>query len=465
MSGRIVVVGGGAAGIGAAGAAKATDPDLEVLVFTEYEDAAYSPCGIPYVHGREIDSFERLFLQGKEHYEEMGIHIRYQTLVTSIDLRARQVTVEAAADGAFDTGRRERVVERHLGRGEPVPFDRMVVATGFDYQDPGIPGGDLRGLYFVKNIRRAMEWDRVLDEAKVAVVVEASPLGLEMITALAHRGLETHVVDPRPWALAEAADPDIMEPVQDSWGEMGVKMHWNTEVEAFLGDGRVRAVRTSEGELPADLVVVCTHKRPNNLLAQQAGIKVGSTGGIVVDEGMATSEDGVWAGGDCVEVPHTLTRLPLQGLTGSHAYAQGKVAGTNAAGGSREYRPVYVPWGMVAGTWMIGGVSFGETTAEALGIPYVLGVAEGISRARYYPDMKKIRVKLLCEPDTLRLIGAQMVGGEGIKERADFLGVCVRTGVTMEDLATMENVYSPPIGALNEPISLAAQQGMAELRR
>jgi NADH oxidase (H2O2-forming) len=180
---------------------------------------------------------------------------------------------------------------------------------------------------------------------------------------------------------------------------------------------------------------------------------------------MATSEDGVWAGGDCVEVPHTLTRLPLQGLTGSHAYAQGKVAGTNAAGGSREYRPVYVPWGMVAGTWMIGGVSFGETTAEALGIPFVLGVAEGISRARYDPDMKKIRVKLLCEPDTLRLIGAQMVGGEGIKERADFLGVCVRTGVTMEDLATMENVYSPPIGALNEPISLAAQQGMAELRR
>ena len=465
MGDRLIVVGGGAAGIGAAGAAKQTDPDIDPLVFTEYEDAAYSPCGIPYVHGREIDSFERLFLQGKEHYAEMGIDIRYETLVTSIDLSAKRVTVRSVAGDAFDTATRERLVEEHLGEGETHEFDRLVVATGFDYQAPGVPGGNLGGLYFVKNIRRAMEWDKVLEDVKVAVVVEASPLGLEMITALAHRGIETHVVDPRPWALAEAADPDIMGPVQDSWAEMGVKMHWNVEVEAFVGDGTVRAVRTSEGELPADVVVVCTHKRPNNLLAQQAGISVGSTGGVVVDDHMATSKPDVWAAGDCVEVPHKLTRLPLQGLTGSHAYAQGKVAGANAAGGDRAYQPVYVPWGMVAGMWMIGGVSFGETTAKALGIPYVLGVAEGISRARYYPDMKKVRVKLLADPDSLALIGAQMVGGEGIKERADFLGMCVRKGVTMADLATMENVYSPPIGALNEPISLAAQQGMAELAK
>ena len=133
------------------------------------------------------------------------------------------------------------------------------------------------------------------------------------------------------------------------------------------------------------------------------------------------------------------------------------------AGGSRRYQPVYVPWGMVAGKWMIGGVSFGETLATALGIPFVLGKAQGISRARYYPDMKKILVKLLAEPGSGRLIGAQMVGGEGIKERADFLAMAVKVGITLEDLAFMENVYSPPIGALNEPIALAAQNGLANL--
>jgi len=182
----------------------------------------------------------------------------------------------------------------------------------------------------------------------------------------------------------------------------------------------------------------------------------------VIDDHMSTSAADVWAAGDVCEVPHGVGGLPLQGLTGSHAYAQGKVAGTNAGGGERAYQPVYVPWGMVAGKWMIGGVAFGEVAATALGIPHVIGQAVGISRARYYPGVKQVRVKLLAEPGSLRLIGAQMVGGEGIKERADFLAVAVRKGITLYDLATMENVYSPPIGALNEPISVAAQNGVAE---
>ncbi len=127
------------------------------------------------------------------------------------------------------------------------------------------------------------------------------------------------------------------------------------------------------------------------------------------------------------------------------------------------HNPVFVPWGMLAGEWMIGGVSFGETLATALGLPFVTGVADGITRARYYPGVKPIKVKLLADPSTRRLIGAQMIGGEGIKERADFLGIVARTGVTVDTLATMENVYSPAIGALNEPIALAAQALVAKL--
>jgi len=436
------VVGGGAAGIGAAGAAKQADPSAEIKVFTEFEDVGYSPCGIPYVHGREIETFEGLILQGKEFYENAGLDVHYETTVASLDLAGHAVV---------------------LASGERVPYDRLVVATGFTYADPGVPGSDLDGLHYVKNIRRAMEWDPILDQAKTAVVVEASPLGLEMTTALAHRGLDTHLVDPHPWALSEVADPDIMKPVQDSWVEMGVHLHFNTKVEAFLGDTTVRGVRTAEGEIAADVVVVCTHKRPNNALARAAGLQIGSTGGIVVDERMATTVPGVFAAGDCCEIPQGMTMLPLQGLSGSHAYAQGKVAGTNAANGSRSYDPVFVPWGMVAGKWMVGGVSFGETTARALGMPYRLGVATGISRARYYPGMHKVQVKLLAEPKSLAIIGAQLVGGEGIKERADFLAMAAKKGITLRDLATMENVYSPPIGALNEPIALAAQNGLARL--
>jgi NADH oxidase (H2O2-forming) len=437
-----VIIGGGAAGLGAAGGVKAADPGADVVVYTEYEDVAYSPCGIPYVHGGEIPDFERLFLAGKQAYVDAGIDVHYETAVIAVDTAAHTVAVE--------------------GEGT-VPYDSLIIATGWNYADPGVPGGDLDGLYFVKNIRKAMEWDKVISETKSAVVVEAGPLGLEMVTALAHRGVETHLIDPNPYALAMMADPDIMAPVEDSWRELGAHLHFNTTLEGFVGNGagKVRAVATSDGEIPADLVVVATHKTPNNTLAEAAGLKIGSTGGIIVDERMKTSAPDVWAAGDAVEIPHGLTRTPLQGLTGSHAYAQGKTAGTNAGGGDRAYRAVYVPWATPAGKWVIGGASFGETTATALGIPYVLAVAEGISRARYYPGVQKVKIKLLAEPGTLRLIGAQMIGGgEGIKERADFLAQAVRFGMTLHDLATMENVYSPAIGALNEPIVLAATNGL-----
>ncbi|WP_232663337.1 FAD-dependent oxidoreductase [Pseudonocardia sp. TRM90224] len=443
MPRKTVIIGGGAAGLGSAGGVKAADPSAEVVVYTQFEDVAYSPCGIPYVHGGEIPDFERLFLAGKQAYVDAGIDVHYETEVTSIDTDGRTVTV--GGEGV-------------------ITYDNLIIATGFEYADPGVPGSELGGLYYVKNIRKAMEWDKVIAETKRAVVVEASPLALEMVTALAHRGVETHLIDPNPYALATMADADIMEPVQESWREMGVHLHFNTTLKAFLddGNGQVRGVSTSDGDIAAELVVVATHKTPNNRLATAAGLKLGSTGGIIVDDHMKTSAPNVWAAGDVCEIPHGLTRTPLQGLTGSHAYAQGKAAGTNAGGGDRAYRAVYVPWGTPAGKWVIGGASFGETTATALGIPYVLGVAEGISRARYYPGVKKVKVKLLAEPGTLRLIGAQMVGGgEGIKERADFLAQAIRFGMTMHDLSTMENVYSPAIGALNEPIVVAATNGVA----
>ena len=441
MASEIVVIGGSAAGMGAAGAAKQVDRDARIIVFTEQQDVAYSPCGIPYVHGKEIDSFDRLILQNKQFYEDQGFEIHYETVVSAINTAAHTVSVPGMGD---------------------VHYDRLVIGTGFHYERPDIPGIDLEGLYWVRDIRNAEKWDRIFNDVKAAVVAEAQPIGVEMATALAHRGIETHLVDPHPWAMAEIADPDIMAPVEESWRELGVNIHFNTRIDAFLGTDKVRAVQTSDGEIAVDAVVMGTKKLPNNKLAAEAGIKLGSTGGIIVDQHMRTSAPDVFAAGDAVEVPQGTTGVPVQGLSGSHAYAQGKVAGSGAAGKLRSYQAVYVPWGLVGGKWMVGGVSFGETLAGALGIPFIVGVAEGISRARYYPDFKKIRVKLLAEPGTLKLIGAQLVGGEGVKERCDFLAMAARQGLTLHDIAWMENVYSPAMGALNEPMALAAQNGLSK---
>ena len=439
---KIVVIGGGAAGLGAAGAAKGANPDAEILVYTEFADVAYSPCGIPFVHGKEIESFETLFLATKEQYVKTGIDVHYETTVSSINTDAKTISVDGEGD---------------------VRYDRLIIATGWLYSDPGLPGNDLDGLYRVKDIRHAMEWDKVIEQSKSAVIVESGFIAMEMTSALRHRGLDVTLVDPGPYPMSDVADPEIVEPVRNQWEEMGVDLQWGNKVTAYRGSGKLTHVETEKGDVQADIAIIGTHKTPNNVLAEAAGIKTGTTGGIIVDSHMRTSVDGVFAAGDCTEIPHGVSNVPLQGLSGSHAYAQGKTAGVNAGGAEREYRSVYVPWGMLAGEWMLGGVSFGEVTASALGLEFVTGVANGITRARYYPGVKPITVKLLADPESRKLIGGQMVGGEGIKERADFLGMMTRTGIRVDQIATMENVYSPAIGALNEPIAVAAQNLLANL--
>ncbi len=441
---RIIVIGGGAGGISAASTSKSVAPGASVTVFTEYEDVAYSPCGIPFVLGKEIPDFERLFLQTSEHYASIGIDLRLKTAVTAIDLKGRTVSVGP----------------------DKFPWDRLIIATGFEYEKPEMPGVDLEGIHYVKNIRRAMEFDKVLDTVKKVVVMAATPLGIEITGNLAHRGLETHLVDEGAWLMSEVADPDIMEPVQKSLEEEGAVIHFGVKVLEFRGEGgKLRSVVTTGGEIECDVAVIATHKKPNNRISREAGVEIGSTGGIIVDDHMRTSVKDVYAAGDCAEVVHGVTDIPIQGLSGSHAYSQGRVAGANAGGVERSYDPVFVPWGMVGGQVQIGGVSLGETLHKALGIPHFVAAATGISRARYYPGVTRIRVKLIVDPDTHRVLGAQMSGGEGIKERADFLAFSIKRGARIEDFAWMENVYSPPIGALMEPIALAAQAGLAELAK
>jgi NADH oxidase (H2O2-forming) len=441
---RVIVIGGGGGGTAAATIAKRLKPELKVSVFTEFQDIAYSPCGIPFVHGREIPRFEDLFLSTVERYREDGLDMRMETVVTDIDLDRRTITAKNVPEG----------------------FDQLVICTGFVWEQPNVPGANLDGLHYVKDIRRSMEFDKELDGMKRIAVIGSGPLGVEMAGNLGHRGLQVDLIDEGPWVLHEVLDPDVAQPVHESLEKRGVSLRLGTRLEGFEGtDGRVRAVATSKGTFECDAAVVALHKVPNTTLAEAAGLKLGTTGAVVVDDHMRTSAAGVWAAGDVIEVPHGLSMVPIAGLTGSHAYAQGRVVAINVTGGDMAYDPVWVPWGMVAGDYTIGGFSMGENLAQSLGVPYVVAKGVGVSRARYFPGATRTHVKLLAEPETLRLVGGVIHGGEGVKERSDFLAFAAKRGATLYDLAYMENIYSPPIGALFEPIAIAAQNGLAEQRQ
>ena len=256
------MIGGGPGGLGAAGAAKGTDPNAETVVYTQFEDVAYSPCGIPFVHGKEIDSFDRLFLATKEQYVKSGIDVRYETTVTSIDRRNKTINVESEGN---------------------VRYDKLVLCSGWNYKELDIPGNDRGGIYRVKNIRSAMEWDKFLDSVKTAVIVECGPIAVEMVSAMVHRGIKTTVIDPNPWPMSDAVDPEIIEPVRKDWEEAGVDLKWGETVTAFCGTDTVTHVETTFGDVQADIVILGTPKVPNNALAQASGLKIGSPGGIIID--------------------------------------------------------------------------------------------------------------------------------------------------------------------------------------
>ena len=219
MSERLIVIGGGGAGTAAATIAKRLNPDLRVTLFTEFPDIAYSPCGIPFVHGREINDFDSLFLSTVERYVEDGLDMRMETTVTDLDLDRGTLTARNTHEG----------------------FDKLVIGTGFTWQKPDVPGSNLEGLHYVKDIRAAMLFDEELDDMKRVVVYGATPLGVEMAGNLGHRGLQVDFVDEGPWVLSEVLDPDVAEPVHESLEQRGVTMRLGTKVEGFVDrGGRVR---------------------------------------------------------------------------------------------------------------------------------------------------------------------------------------------------------------------------------
>ena len=414
MAFRVVVIGGGAAGIGAAGGGEGGGPGQPRWSSTpSTRTSAYSPCGIPYVHGKEIPTSSRCSSPTKQAYVDAGIDIHYDTVGHGIRHPAHRSSTSRARGTSPTTASSSPPASTTPTRASPA-------ATSAASTTSRTSAGPWSGT-------------RSSTVYEDGVVVEACPLGLEMVTALAHRGIETHLVDPHPWALAEAGRPRHRRAGRGVLGRDGRE-------DALQHPAR--GVRRRTGELPGGPHLRRrAARRPGRSSAPTRSQRPARRGRRARDR-LHRRDRRRRADGD-VGARGVRRRRLLRGPARRHQrpapgpdraatptprarWRAPRPARRRAA--TRPYQPVYVPWGMVAGKWMIGGVSFGETTAPALGIPYVLGVAAGISRARYYPDVKPVRVKLLAEPGTLRLIGAQMVGGEGIKERADFLAMAVHDG-------------------------------------
>ncbi|WP_454321056.1 FAD-dependent oxidoreductase [Streptomyces phaeoluteigriseus] len=453
---RLVVIGADAAGMSAASQARRLKGpgELDIVAFERGHFTSYSACGIPYWVGGDVTERDDLIARTPEEHRARGIDLRLRTEVTAIDLDRQAVHARDVDSGAESW----------------TAYDKLVIATGARPIRPDMPGADAGGVHGVQTLDDGQELldtlTRTGARGRHAVVVGAGYIGVEMAEALINRGFSVTVVN-RGREPMSTLDPDMGRLVHRAMEGLGITMVNDAEVTELLTheDGRVRAVVTRDAEYPANVVVLGIGVRPETTLAEAAGLPLGAHGGLLTDLAMRVrGHENVWAGGDCVEVLDLVSGQERHIPLGTHANKHGQIIGTNAGGG-------YAVFPGVVGTAVskvcdleIARTGLREKDARRAGLQFETVTVESTSRAGYYPGARPMTVKMLAERRTGRLLGVQIVGGEGAGKRVDIAAVALTAGMTAEQMTTLDLGYAPPFSPVWDPVLVAARKAAAKVR-
>lgn len=451
MARRLVIIGGDAAGMTAAAQARrmASADELEILAFERGSRTSYAACGLPYLIGGLVEAPAELVARTPEEHQAKGIDVRIRHEVTAIDTQTATVTVRN-----LDTDQ-ESVTH----------YDELLIATGASGITPPWPGIDAEGVLQLRTLADAAKVEQALAAGtRHAVVVGAGYIGLEVAENLLARGLAVSVIEKLDSPMGAVLDADMAAAVTDAMRSAGIDLRLGTSVTGFtVSDGRVTAVETEAGPVKADLVVIGLGVRANTELARAAGIGVGESGGIIVDDHQRTGAPHVWAAGDCVESRHRMTGRGVVMALGTHANKQGRCAGTNIAGGEATF-------GGVLGTAItkfkqleIARTGLTEREAAAAGLDAFAEITAASNRAGYYPGAQSMRIKIVAERQTGKLLGAQIVGGEDAGKRIDVLATALWNGMTVQEVSGMDLSYAPPFSPVWDPVLLAAGKAASKL--
>ncbi|HSF00745.1 MAG TPA: FAD-dependent oxidoreductase [Nitrososphaeraceae archaeon] len=457
---KILVIGGVAAGTSAASKAKRIDPNADIKIIQEEPLVSYGSCGIPYVIEGLINDFDKLIARSVEEFKnKYHIDIMINTRATRIDHLEKKVY-------AKDLQNKKEVV---------FDYDSLVIATGARAVIPKIKelnydkGNSMKGgLFLLRNFEDGIYIRDYIKNAKSVIIVGAGLIGIEMAESFKQRGMSVILIEIADHVLANILDKDMAEIIEEELKNNGVNVRLKEKVEQILlesdrfGDGnyspKIKGVRTTKEEILADCVLFGVGIRPNSEIAKDAGIELGVNNAIKVDDYMRTNIVDIYAAGDCATARNYITGkddyLPL----GTTANKQGKIAGENAAGGNVKFEGI-----AASAITKIFGLFVGKTglsKEEALenGFEPIESKIEDITRAGYYPDNKKIWIKLVADKKNKRILGAQIVGGEAVKGRIDLISFALLKQSTVEDLANYDACYVPPASPVWEPINIAAIQ-------
>jgi NADPH-dependent 2,4-dienoyl-CoA reductase/sulfur reductase-like enzyme len=449
---RLIVIGGDAAGMSAAAQArrKRGPDELEIVAFEAGRFVSYSACGIPYWIGGTVDGPDTLIARTPAEFRKAGIEVRTRHEVTGIDLDSRKVTVRDLDAGSTRTE----------------GFDELVYATGASPVRPPWAVVPEQGVFGVQTLEDGSALRAWLDTAKPesAVVVGAGYIGVEMAEALINRGLRVTLVERSEQPMG-TVDPDMGALVATSIRELGIDLRTGVTVQGLeCSGGRVRAVVTDSGPVPAGVVIVGLGVRPNTALAAAAGLAVGESGGLRTDLRQRVT-DGVWAAGDCTEVHHRISKRGVHVPLGTHANKQGRIAGINIGGG-------YATFPGIVGTAVtrlcdleVARTGLSSAEAALAGFRTVTAKVVSTNRAGYFPGAVPMTVKVIAERDTGVLLGAQIVGRGEAAKRIDAFAVAVWNQMTVSEMTGLDLGYAPPYAPVWDPILIAARKAEEELSR
>jgi len=443
---RIVIIGANAAGTDAAVAARKTDREAEVTLIDKGDKGAYSRCGLPFVLGGHIPKFENLIVYPPSFYRMMKFNLRLETVATKIDTKGKTVEVKDKD-----------------GKQETVEYDGLVLATGSHPFTPPIEGIQKEGVFTLHTMEDGKKLVEVMKTAKSAVVVGSGLVGLETAVAFVENGIKSTVVEMLPYILPRLLDQDMAAEVHEKLEQKGIDIIIGKAAGAITGEKAVKGVSVAEKEIPADIVINAAGVRPNIELAKEAGITIGETGGIRTDIRMQTSAKDVYAAGDCAETTHMITHKPALPLLGTTAVREGKVAGVNAAGGYTVYPGSLSSAVSQLFDFEVGATGLTEFWASRFGIELAVGKISGHTRATYYPGALPIKVKLLVEKETKRIVGGQIVGGEEVTQRINALSMAIQKQMTVYELVKADTCYAPSVCETWEPVVLAAEMAIRRL--
>jgi len=448
MARRIVIIGANASGVEAASAARKKDRTAEITLITQEKNAGYSRCGLPFVIGGQIPNFKNLIVYPPAYFQMLKLNLKTETKATAIDTKEKVVTAvgKAAAPASLH-------------------YDSLVLATGADAFLPPIKGHEKQRILSLRNLEDGEAiLQAVQNGAKSAVIMGAGLIGLETGVALIERGLKVTVVEMLPQILPAMLDADMAKMVQQHLQEKGMCILTEKRVEEFLGDDKVTSIMAGGEKIEADLFISAFGVRANTKLAAESGIALGETRAIKTNGRMETDVKDVYAVGDCAEAPNILTHKPTCAQLGTIAVRQGKVAGTNAGGGYALFSGVLASAVTRLFDTEAGVTGLTEAAAQRARIEVVTAAISSKTKADYYPNALSIKVKLVVEKESQRIVGAQIIGGEEVTQRINAISFGIQKGMTVRELAKADTAYAPPLCETWEPMVLAAEMVLMKLR-